>query len=121
MQYSLVDAGTKDRRPVRRSSESEGGRSEGGCGGRYGLLAVVLYLLLAFVKALRNRRSPWYQRGLIREPLGKIGVVLLHDVERGFPGEPAMELGKESVHFCELFVGHERRALAAMLDYTATG
>jgi len=51
-------------------------------------------LLLAFVKALHNRRSPWYLRGLIREPLRKIGVVLLHDVEHRFLGESAMVLGK---------------------------
>jgi hypothetical protein len=77
-------------------------------------------LLLAFVEALNNRRSPWYQRSLIREPLGKIGVVLLHDIENRFAGEPAMELGKVSVHVCELFVGHGPRASAATPDYTAT-
>jgi hypothetical protein len=92
---------------------------------RCGSLAIVLFLLFAFllfafVKALNDRRSPWYQRGLIREPLGEIGVVLLHNVEHRFPGEPAMELGKESVHLCELFVGHGPRALAAMPEYTAT-
>jgi hypothetical protein len=53
-----------------------------------------LYLLFAFVKALHDRRSPWYQRGLIRKPLRKIGVILLHDVEHRFLGEPAMVLGK---------------------------
>ena len=57
-------------------------------------LAAVLFLLLAFVKALHDRRSPWYQHGLIRKPLCKIGVILLHDVEHGFLGEPAMVLGK---------------------------
>ena len=36
----------------------------------------------------------WYQRGLIRTPLRKIGVILLHDVEHCFLGEPAMVLGK---------------------------
>jgi hypothetical protein len=72
------------------------------------------------MEALNNRRSPWYQRGLIREPLGKIGMVLLHDIERRFPGEPAMELGKVSVHVCELFVGHGPRASAAMPEYIAT-
>jgi hypothetical protein len=66
----------------------------GGCGGRCGSLTLVLYLLLAFVKALHNRRSPWYLRGLIREPLRQIGVVLLHDVEHRFLDEPAMVLGK---------------------------
>jgi hypothetical protein len=52
-----------------------------------------LFLLLAFVKALHNRRSPWYQRGLIRKPLRKIGVILLHDIEHCFLGKPAMVLG----------------------------
>jgi hypothetical protein len=51
-------------------------------------------LLLAFVKALHDRRSPWYQRGLIRKPLRKIGMILLHDVEHRFLGEPTMVLGK---------------------------
>jgi hypothetical protein len=37
-------------------------------------------LLLAFVKAFHNRCAPWYQGGLIRKPLRKIGVILLHDV-----------------------------------------
>jgi hypothetical protein len=50
--------------------------------------------LLAFVKAFHDRRAPWYQRGLIRKPLRKIGVILLHDVEQRFRGELAMVLGK---------------------------
>ena len=57
-------------------------------------LAAVLFLLLAFVKALHDRRSPWYQRGLIRKPLRKIGMILLHDIEHRFLGEPTMVLGK---------------------------
>jgi hypothetical protein len=57
-------------------------------------LAAVLFLLLAFVKALHDRGSPWYQRGLIRKPLRKIGMILLHDVEHRIHGEPAMVLGK---------------------------
>ena len=52
------------------------------------------FLLLAFVKAFHDRRAPWYQRGLIRKPLRKIGVILLHDVEQRFRGELAMVLGK---------------------------
>ncbi len=79
-------------------------------GGQYRSLLIVPFALLAFAKALRNRRSSWYQRGFIREPLRKIRVILLHDVERGFLGEPAMVLGKEPVHVCELFIGHGRRA-----------
>jgi hypothetical protein len=46
--------------------------------------------LFAFVKAFHNRRTPWYQHSLIRKPLRKIGVILLHDVEHRFLGEPAM-------------------------------
>jgi hypothetical protein len=78
------------------------------------------FLALAFAKALRDRRSSWDQRGLIREALRKIGVILLHDVEHRFLGEPAMVLGKESVQVCELFVGHGRRVLAAIPEYTAS-
>jgi hypothetical protein len=37
--------------------------------------------------------APWYQRGLIRKPLRKISVILLH-VERRFLGELAMVLRK---------------------------
>jgi len=51
-------------------------------------------LLLAFVKAFHDRRTPWYQRGLIRKPLRKIGVILLHDVEQRFRDDLAMVLGK---------------------------
>jgi hypothetical protein len=51
-------------------------------------------LLLAFVKAFDDRRAPWYQCGLIRKPLRKIGVILLHDVEHRFRGKLAMVLGK---------------------------
>ena len=36
--------------------------------------------------------APWYQRGLIRKPLRKISVILLHDVECHFLGEFAMVL-----------------------------
>src|SRR5258708_34549014 len=38
------------------------------------------FLLLAFVKAFHDRRAPWYQPALIRKPLRKIGVILVHDV-----------------------------------------
>jgi hypothetical protein len=51
-------------------------------------------LLFAFVKAFQDRRAPWYQRGLIRKPLRKIGVILLHDVEQCFRGELAMIVSK---------------------------
>jgi len=57
-------------------------------------LAIVRCLLFAFVKSLHNRRSPWYEHGLVRKPLRKVGVILLHDVEYRFLGEPAMVLGK---------------------------
>ena len=38
-------------------------------------------LLFAFVKALHDRRPPWYEHGLVGKPLGKIGVILLDDIE----------------------------------------
>ena len=60
------------------------------------------------MQALNDRRSPRYQRGLIRESLRKVSVVLLHNVQRCVPGEPAMVLGKQFVHFCKLFVSHVR-------------
>jgi hypothetical protein len=65
--------------------------------------------LLAFAKALRDRRSSCDQRGLVREALGEIGVILLHDVEHSFLGKPSMVLGKEFVQVSELFVVHGYR------------
>jgi hypothetical protein len=70
--------------------------------------------LLAVAKALRDRRAPGYQRGLIRQPLREVGVILLYDVEHGFLGKPSMILGKESVQVSELFVVHGHRASAAI-------
>jgi hypothetical protein len=57
-------------------------------------VAIWRFLLLAFVKAFHDRRAPWYQPGLIRKPLRKIGVILLHDVEQCFRGELAMIVSK---------------------------
>jgi hypothetical protein len=57
-------------------------------------IAILRFLLFAFMKAFQDRRAPWYQRGLIRKPLRKIGLILLHDVEHSFLGELAMVLGK---------------------------
>jgi hypothetical protein len=51
-------------------------------------------LVFEFAEAFQGRRTPWYLRGLIREPLREVGVILLHDVEQGFPGEIAMVLRK---------------------------
>jgi len=82
--------------------------------GRRRSLQLVLLPLLAFAKALRDRRSSCDQRGLVREPLGKVGVILLHDVEYGFLGKPSMVLGKESVQVSELFVVHGHRASVAI-------
>jgi len=76
-------------------------------------LHLVSFPLLAFAKALRDRRSSCDQRRLIREPLREIGVILLHDVKRGFPGKPSMVLGKKSVDVGELFIVHGHRASAA--------
>jgi hypothetical protein len=77
-------------------------------------LQFVLLPLLAFAKALRDRRSSKNQRSLIREPLREIGVILLHDVEHGFLGKPAMVVGKEFVQVSELFVVHGFRASVAI-------
>jgi hypothetical protein len=102
------------------SGSGQGALQRPALSGRRGSLALVLYLLLAFMKALHDRRSPWYLRGLIREPLRKIRVVLLHDVEHRFLGEPAVVFGQQPVHVSELFVGHGHRASAAIPEYTAT-
>ena len=37
-------------------------------------------------------------------------MILLYNVERRLPGEPAMVLGKQFVHFRKLFVSHGHRA-----------
>lgn len=76
-------------------------------------LHLVSLPLLAFAKALRDRRSSCDQRRFIGEPLREIGVILLHDVERRFPGKPSMVLGKKSVEVSELFIIHRHRASAA--------
>jgi len=61
----------------------------------YGLeIQNILQTAFAFMKALQDRRAPWYLCGLIRKPLRKIGVMLLHDVEHCFLGEMAMVFGK---------------------------
>jgi hypothetical protein len=57
-------------------------------------IAILRFLLFAFVKAFPDRRAPWYQPGLIRKPLRKIGVILLQDVEHCLLGEIAMVLRK---------------------------
>jgi len=51
-------------------------------------------LLFAPTKALQDRRAPWYLGCLIRKPLRKISVILLHDVEDCSLSEVAMVLGK---------------------------
>jgi hypothetical protein len=57
-------------------------------------IAILRFLLFAFMKAFQDRRAPWYQRGLFRKPLREIGVILLHEVEHCFLGEIAMVLRK---------------------------
>jgi hypothetical protein len=57
-------------------------------------VAFLRVLLFAFMKALQDRRAPWYLHGLIRKPLRKISVIVLHDVEHCFLGEIAMVVGK---------------------------
>jgi hypothetical protein len=54
----------------------------------------ILRTVVAFTRAFQDRRAPPYLCGLIRKPLRKIGVILLHDVEHCFLGEIAMLLGK---------------------------
>jgi hypothetical protein len=76
-------------------------------------LQFVLLPLLAFAKALRDRRSPEDQRSLVGEALREVGVIVLHDVEHGFLGKPSMVIGKEFVQVSELFVVHGFRASAA--------
>ena len=65
-----------------------------------------LLALLAFAQPLRDRGAPSDQRGFIGQPLGEIGMILRHDIEDGFPAEPAMVLGQEAVHVGKLFVVH---------------
>src|SRR5260370_31611163 len=43
-------------------------------------ITILRFLLFALMKAFQDRRALWYQRGLIRKPLRKISVILLHDV-----------------------------------------
>jgi hypothetical protein len=50
----------------------------------------VSYLLFAFKQARHGCRTPRYLGGLIREPLRKIEVILLHDVKHRFLGKIAM-------------------------------
>jgi len=38
-------------------------------------------LALAFAQAMRNRRSSWYQRGLVREPLREIAPEMVEALE----------------------------------------
>jgi hypothetical protein len=57
-------------------------------------VAIFRYLLFALTKARHNRRSPWYQRSLIREPLRKISVILSDDIQRSFLGQLTMVLRK---------------------------
>ena len=90
---------------------------------RYGALArpgqplsaqFVLLPLLAFAKALRDRRSPEDQRGLVGQALREVGVIVLYDVKHGFLGKPSMMIGEEFVQVSELFVVHGFRASVAI-------
>jgi len=81
-------------------------------GGR--LLHLFSFALFAFAEALRDRRASADQRGLVREALREIGVILPHNVEHGVPGQPSVVLGQESVQISELFVVHGHRASVAI-------
>ena len=41
-----------------------------------------------------------------KQTLREIEMILLHHVEHGLPGEPAMVLGKQLVHPCKFVIGH---------------
>jgi hypothetical protein len=86
------------------------------CADRCRSLVLLLYdAFLALAKALRDRRTPRDQRGFVREPLRKVGVILLYDVEYRFLGKLSMILGKEFVQVSELFIVHGHRASAAII------
>lgn len=78
------------------------------CVSRRRSLHLAALLLLAFAKPLRDRGSSWDQRGFVGEPLREIGVILLHDIEHGFPGELAMILGQKPMQVREFFGGDGR-------------
>jgi hypothetical protein len=54
----------------------------------------VFYLLFALKQAFHDGYTSRYLGGLVREPLCKIEVVLLHDVEHRFLGEIAVVSGQ---------------------------
>lgn len=74
------------------------------------VLQFFLLALLAFAQALRDRRSPSDQRGLVGEALRQISVILRHHIEYGALGELAMVLGQEAMHVGKLFVVHRAHA-----------
>jgi hypothetical protein len=90
------------------------------CGRRCRSLLIVPYALLALAQALRDCRAPWDQRGLIREALREVGVILLHDIENRFLGKPAMVLSQESVQVSELFVVHGIAPQPQSQEYSPT-
>jgi hypothetical protein len=90
------------------------------CAAASSLILLPRDALLAVAQALRDRGSPWDQRGFIRESLREVGVILLHDVEDRFLGEPAMVLGQESVQVSELFVVHRIAPQPQSREYSPT-
>jgi hypothetical protein len=80
---------------------------------RRGKTRVTLTLLTPF-------ESPHSISCLVGEPLGEIGVVLLHDVEHRVLGEAAVVLGEEFMQVGEFVVIHGNGASAAMPDYSAS-
>jgi hypothetical protein len=70
-------------------------------------------LPFTLVKTLYNRGSPRDLRGLIREPLRKVNVILLYHIQNGLPGEPSMIVSKQLVQGCQLFVSHGNPTFAA--------
>jgi hypothetical protein len=58
------------------------------------LVSIAICLLFAFQQAFHDCCTPRYLGGLVREPLRKISVILLHNVEHRFLGTIAMVSGK---------------------------
>ena len=64
------------------------------------------YLAFALLESIGDRRSSRNLRGFIRQTLSQVGVILLDDVEHRLLGEPAVILGKQLMHVCEILLNH---------------
>jgi hypothetical protein len=70
------------------------------------LVGSVIHMLFAFEQPFHDGCAPRYLGGFVREPLCKIDVILLHDVEHRFFGAIAMVSGEQPVHRSDFFFGH---------------